>query len=68
MPIRTSEVERPVPLTPAQTARYTGELLESLQKIASRQGQPLLAHFLTLAALEAKSQAKVQEQETRLPG
>lgn len=54
-------------LTPAETAQYTSDLLESLRKIALRQGQILLAHFLELAVLEAKLHASSQDQETRLP-
>jgi hypothetical protein len=54
-------------ITPAETARYTAELLESLRKIAIRQEQVLLAHFLELAVVEAKSQANLQAQATRLP-
>ena len=54
-------------ITPAETAQYTRELLESLRKIAIKQNQALLAHFLELAALEAKAQASVQAQQTRLP-
>lgn len=49
----------PVPsadrLSPLETARYTSDLLESLRKIASRQGQELLAHLLELAHVEAKA-------------
>lgn len=54
-------------ITPAETARYTAELLESLRKIALRQEQVLLAHFLELAVVEAKAQACLQAQDTRLP-
>jgi hypothetical protein len=54
-------------ITPAQSAQYTGDLLESLRKIAFKQGQVLLAHFLELAALEARAQAAIQDQDTRLP-
>ncbi len=54
-------------LSPADTAKYTGEMLESLRKIAVKQGQALLAHFLELAALEARSQSAPQDQDTRLP-
>ena len=57
----------PVPLTPAETASYTRDLLESLRKIALGQGQSLLAHLLGHAAMEAKAQAD-QAQDTRLPG
>lgn len=42
-------------MTPAQTARYTCELLVSLRKIAARQGQGMLAHLLELARYEAHS-------------
>jgi hypothetical protein len=44
-------------MTPVETARYTGELLESLRKIAARQGQRVLAHLLELARFEAQSLA-----------
>jgi hypothetical protein len=60
-------VEPLAALTPAETARYTAEMIESLRKIALKQGQLLLAHFLELAAFEAKAQAN-QDHETRLPG
>jgi len=43
--------------SPGETANYTAEMLESLRKIASRQGQGLLAHLLDLAFVEAKNQA-----------
>jgi hypothetical protein len=56
----------PAVLTPHETARYTADMIESLRKIALKQGQLLLAHFLELAALEAKAQAS-QDQDTRLP-
>ena len=58
----------PSGLPPHDTARYTHEMLESLRKIALKQGQALLAHLLELAALEARAQAANQAQETRLPG
>ncbi len=51
------------PLTPAETAQYTRDLLESLRKIALGQGQGVLAHLLSLAAMEAKHLAD-QAQET----
>jgi hypothetical protein len=54
-------------LSPEETARYTAELLDSLRKIALKQGQALLAHLLELAAFEAKALGKDQVQETRLP-
>lgn len=60
---------KPVPeeLTPRQTAKYTSELLQSLRKIAFRQGQALLAHILELAQLEASAQADGHDHDTRLP-
>ena len=55
-------------LEPAETARYSKDLLESLRKIAQKQGQALLAHLLGLAAQEAKALAEGDHvQETRLP-
>ena len=42
-------------MSPAETARYTCELLVSLRKIATRQGQGMLAHLLELARYEAHS-------------
>ena len=47
-----------VNMSPVETARYTDELLESLRKIAARQGQDMLAHLLELARYEARSLAK----------
>jgi hypothetical protein len=44
-------------LSPGETARYTRELLESLRKIAERQGQGVLAHLLALARYEAQTLA-----------
>jgi len=44
-------------LSPAETALYTRELLESLRKIAMRQNQEVLAHLLELARYEAQSLA-----------
>jgi hypothetical protein len=54
-------------ITPEDTARYTAEMIDSLRKLALKQGQALLAHLLSLAALEARAQADGQAQETRLP-
>jgi len=62
--------------SPAETARYTLEMLESLRKIAVRQRQGLLAHLLDLASAEARIQTRECEaihpgsvpQETELPG
>jgi hypothetical protein len=47
-------------MSPAETARYTGELLESLRKIAVRQGQGVLAHLLELARYEAQTLAAIR--------
>ncbi|HWD28221.1 MAG TPA: hypothetical protein VG387_13705 [Rhizomicrobium sp.] len=44
----------PPPVTPSESARYTGEMLESLKKIAIKQNHGLLAHLLSLAAMEAR--------------
>ena len=54
--------------SPAETARYTEEMLGSLSRIALRQGQSLLAHLLDLAAVEAKIQSDQADQDTALPG
>jgi hypothetical protein len=55
-------------LPPAETARYSKDLLDSLRKIALQQGQSLLAHLLSLAAQEAKALSEPSyAQETRLP-
>lgn len=68
MPSRLHPPDPPSDLiAPADTARYTAEMLESLRKIALKQGQMLLAHFLELAILEAKAQANNQAQETLPP-
>ena len=47
----------PAALSPSETARYTSDLLESLRKIADRQGHGVLAHLLELAQYEAHSLA-----------
>jgi hypothetical protein len=52
--------------SPAETARYTQEMLESLRSIALKHRQALLAHLLELAAVEAKYQS--EGQETAFPG
>jgi hypothetical protein len=57
----------PPPLTHAETAAYTRDLLETLRKIALGQGQGTLAHLLGLAAMEAKHLAG-QAHETLPPG
>lgn len=54
--------------SPAETARYTEEMVASLSRIAHRQGQLLLAHLLDLAAVEAKIQSGQADQDTALPG
>lgn len=55
-------------LAPAETARYSKDLIDSLRKIALQQGQSLLAHLLGLAAQEAKALSEPgYAQETRLP-
>ena len=64
---RVTYHQPPPPATPADTARYTYDLLEALRKLAVGQGQTLLAHLLSLAAQEAKAIA-AQAQDTRLPG
>jgi hypothetical protein len=55
------------PISPADSASYSRDLIESLRKIALGQRQMLLAHLLGLAALEAKSWAD-QAHETLPPG
>lgn len=45
---------------PSESAQYTKDMLESLRKIAIQQRQPLLAHLLDLAALEAKTLGDVE--------
>jgi hypothetical protein len=42
-------------ITPQESLAYTRELVESLQKMAKKQGHKLLAQILGLAAQEAKS-------------
>ncbi len=44
----------PTPLTAAESARYTLDMLENLRKIAARQDQAVLAHLLELAQAEAR--------------
>jgi hypothetical protein len=62
------QFQPPGPMTPADTAQYTYDMLESLRKIALQQGQALLAHLLNLAAMEAKAQGVQPDQDTALPG
>ena len=47
-----------VNMSPADTARYTGEMLECLRKMAASQGQGVLAHLLELARYEAHTVAR----------
>ncbi|GAA0539197.1 hypothetical protein GCM10008941_18710 [Rhizomicrobium palustre] len=58
--------------SPAETARYTEEMLQSLRRIAERQNQAILAHLLVLAEVEAKIQSEIQPEltphDTALPG
>ena len=42
------------PPSGAESARYTLDMLENLRKIATRQGQDVLAHLLELAQAEAR--------------
>jgi hypothetical protein len=57
-----------IQLDPAETARYSRDLIESLRKIALQQGHSLLAHLLGLAALEAKALGDGDyAHDTRLP-
>jgi len=65
---KTLPSEQIAKLLPAETARYSRDLIESLRKIALQQGHSLLAHLLGLAALEAKALAEGDyAHETRLP-
>ena len=47
-------------ISPAESARYTREMLSQLKAIADEQGQTVLAHLLALASLEAGALAKQQ--------
>ena len=42
------------PISAVESARYTLDMLENLRKIATRQGQGVLAHLLELAQAEAR--------------
>ncbi len=63
-----------VPISALDSTRYTADMLEILRKIASGQGQPVLAHLLELAQAETKllirhyQAVESQVQATRLPG
>ncbi len=63
-----------VPISALDSTRYTADVLENLRKIASGQGQTVLAHLLELAQAETKllirhyQAAEAQVQATLLPG
>jgi hypothetical protein len=67
MSVKNVQTQKNMP-GPSETARYTKDMLDSLKKIAMKQNQPLLAHLLDLASLEAKSLGETQRHETLLPG
>lgn len=48
-------------ISPAESARYTADMLESLRKIAAGQGQGVLAHLLELAQAEARMLVRAPE-------
>ena len=56
-PLRHPSPE-PIDISPAQSARYTQEMLGQLKAIAEEQGQTVLAHLLALASLEADALAR----------
>lgn len=66
------------PISPLETVRYTGDMLENLRRMAAGQGLGLLAHLLELAQTEARMIVRdrkgedksdpVQAQTTRFPG
>ncbi|HTO42074.1 MAG TPA: hypothetical protein VL026_13960 [Rhizomicrobium sp.] len=45
-------------ITPADSARYTRDMLGQLKAIADEQGQKVLAHLLSLASMEADALQK----------
>lgn len=49
------------PISPAESARYTADMLEVLRKIAAGQGQGVLAHLLELAQAEARMLVRAPE-------
>ena len=49
------------PISPAESARYTADMLESLRKVAAGQGQGVLAHLLELAQAEARMLVRAPE-------
>jgi hypothetical protein len=54
-------------ISPAESARYTAEMLETLRKIALQQGQPMLAHLLELAQAEARILFRVPDPPVSAP-
>lgn len=48
----------PSDISPAESARYTRDMLSQLKAIADEQGQNILAHLLALASMEADALAK----------
>jgi hypothetical protein len=58
----------PIGLSPVETAHYTYEMLETLSRIATQQGQALLAHLIDLAVVEARIQCVQADHDTSLPG
>jgi len=48
----------PRTISPRESARYTADQVECLRKMASRQGQDILAHLLELALFEARCLAR----------
>ena len=49
---------QPSDISPADSARYTRDMLGQLKAIAEEQGQTILAHLLALASLEADALTK----------
>jgi hypothetical protein len=56
-PLRHPSPE-PSDISPADSARYTRDMLGQLKAIAEEQGQTVLAHLLALASLEADALAR----------
>lgn len=49
---------QPSDISPAESARYTRDMLGQLKAIAEEQGQTILVHLLALASLEADALAR----------
>lgn len=49
---------QPGAISPAESARYTRDMLGQLKTIADEQGQKVLAHLLVLASMEADALQK----------